>query len=758
MRKPFIISAFLISIAVLALPAQSLKRMEFVDKPIPDILMALSMQSGISIIPDETVQGRASFFFPETDFRTALQAFLTSINLYFTEDRGVIYVSRMNVKANADGTVSVDAEDIDPGILLRAISRKAGKTILFDPLPKATLSIHSANVALLRAVESVIKPYPDYSAAQDKEVIYVKKADAAVPGKPGQKGAGLLSKDRDGLYSVDFGQARFLDLLDELMRSEKREYALLMRSDVLLDRMRFSGKSFGQMLRLVLEQAGGDYAEKDGIIYIFEMQKKDVAKKLKTTEIVNLTKYAAQDAVALLSQDLANSALYRIDKNNNSIILTGTAQEIAPIRDFLARLDAAPEGRELLRYRTSFIKAKELIPLIPARLAPIPPIQSPNEYVFFVSLAPEQKTDFEAFLAKTDKKDLSYPIRLKYLKAEEFLKALPPSVAKDELVESGTPSLLFFTGGEEKLKRLQADLELLDRPKPQIRYDVLAVQFNREKTINWKPSFSATKISGSSTDSSSTLYGPPTSGGTGSTAVAQPSRDAWSLVGALGNLLSVKFDVISKLGVLFGTQLDASLSDLHSQIFADTMVTAISGQEVKFQNTTTYRVRQSEVNDKGETTLTGPTKEVSSGLVLSINGWISGDGMVTMTVSSSLSERGSSESTDADQGIILPTNERVVSTQLRTPSGEPIILSGLIQRRNDNTQNKTIGLAEIPILGWLFKSKNNEEKFSEMAIYIVPRIMDSEEAGNPLSMDLESYYREFAFARSGSQATDGDSK
>jgi general secretion pathway protein D len=131
---------------------------------------------------------------------------------------------------------------------------------------------------------------------------------------------------------------------------------------------------------------------------------------------------------------------------------------------------------------------------------------------------------------------------------------------------------------------------------------------------------------------------------------------------------------------------------------------------------------------------------------------------VTMTVSSSLSERGSSQSTDADQGIILPTNERVVSTQLRTPSGEPIVLSGLIQRRIDDSQDKTPGLGDIPLLGWLFKKKSKEEKFNEMAIFIVPRILDAEDSGNPLSMDLESYYREFAFATGSPAAPGGEAK
>ncbi len=738
---PLLYLSLALSMALLpALPlaAQSMKRMEFMDKPVQDILMALSMQSGVSIVADETVLGRASFFFPETDFRTALQAFLSAANLYQREERGVIYVSRMNIILQPDGSLNVDAEDIDPSILLRAISRRAARTILFDPLPKTTVTIHSAGLSPLKAVEIVVKPFPDYAVSADKDLIYVKKTESAAAGKPGARASKQLVKAMDGSYSLDFTQARFLDLLDELMRSENKEYALLLRSDIILERMRFSGKGFEQLLRLILEQVGADYALRDGIYYVFEIQKKDVSKKFKDSRILSLKRVGVQDAIALLPQDLANSALYRIDKSSNAIILSGSGEEIGPIAEFLERLDAAPEGRELLRYRTSYLKAKEIIPLIPPRLLPLAPVLSPNEYVFFVQLAPEQKAAFDAFIAQADRKDESYPVRLKYLKVEELLKNLPPSVVKEDLVDSGSPSLVFFQGSAERHRRFMAELEHLDRPKQQIRYDVLAVQYNRTKNLTWEPGLTGNKISGSPLDAGSVdKVGPD-----GKT--AEPSRDAWAVVSTLSNILGINFDVISKLGFSFSAKLNALLSDIDSQIFADTTVTALSGQEAKFQNTNTWRVRQPETDpDTKTTTNTGPTTEVSSGLVLSINGWISGDGMVTMTVSASLSERGSGNDADSSLGIILPTSERVVSTQLRTRSGQPIVISGLIQRSISDNKTKTPILGDIPLLGLLFQKKVKDEVFNELAIYIVPRILETEAVSDSLSLDLESAYLEF---------------
>jgi general secretion pathway protein D len=702
--------------------------MDFMDKPIQDILIAIALQSKLSIVPDETVTGNATFYFPETDARTALRSFLSAYKLYMRDEGGVIYISRIDVSLGPSGTLSVNADDVDASALLRALSRSASKTILFDSIPKTSVTVHSNGLTLRKAVEIVMARFPDYQVAGDDDYIQVKRVDQTPQGKAQAKAGHAFKRDASGSYSIDAPQARFFDLIDELMRMEKREYSLLMRSDVLLERLRFEKKPFEKMLELVLEPAGADYAVRDGIVYVFELSRKDPARKLKKTESLALTWIAAQDAVSLLSQDLANSSLYRIDKNSNTVILTGNEEEIGLLAAFLRQIDRPLEGREMLRYRTSFIKAKELAALVPPRLLPIAPVMTPNEYVFLALLDPLQKGEFESFLARVDRKEESVPIVLQYIKAEDLLKNLPPSAAKEDVQDAGFQNIVFFTGTEERLKRFKRDLALIDRPRAQIRYDVLAIQYTRTKASTFDVTGNAKKVS--------TADGKDTAG------TAFEARDAWSLVGALGEVFDLKFDVLSLLGVNFGTELNAKLSSMDTQVLTDTSLTALSGQEVKFQATSTVRYIEPEIDSEGKKTATGPTHDLSSGLVLSLNGWISGDGMVTMTVSASLSEE--STTSETSEYLVYPTTERVVNTQLRTQAGEAVVISGLLQRNTMKTRTRIPGLGQIPGVGPLFTpSAKDSDEIKELAIYVVPRIVREDRTRAGSLRRMERIYDEF---------------
>jgi type II secretory pathway component GspD/PulD (secretin) len=51
-----------------------------------------------------------------------------------------------------------------------------------------------------------------------------------------------------------------------------------------------------------------------------------------------------------------------------------------------------------------------------------------------------------------------------------------------------------------------------------------------------------------------------------------------------------------------------------------------------------------------------------------------------------------------------------------------VILSGL--RQNDSTivEQRTPFVSRIPLVGWLFKSKNNTAENTQMIIYLVPHV------------------------------------
>ena len=55
---------------------------DFSDCSIRDILYVVSLDTGISIVPDDTVGGKADFRFTGKDFETAFDSFLNSARLY----------------------------------------------------------------------------------------------------------------------------------------------------------------------------------------------------------------------------------------------------------------------------------------------------------------------------------------------------------------------------------------------------------------------------------------------------------------------------------------------------------------------------------------------------------------------------------------------------------------------------------------------------------------------------------------------------
>ena len=65
-------------------------------------------------------------------------------------------------------------------------------------------------------------------------------------------------------------------------------------------------------------------------------------------------------------------------------------------------------------------------------------------------------------------------------------KNLPPSVSKDDVLATGDSTLVFFIGSDDRKKQLLRELALLDRPIPQIRYELLVVQYQDTAGLNWE--------------------------------------------------------------------------------------------------------------------------------------------------------------------------------------------------------------------------------------------------------------------------------
>jgi type II secretory pathway component GspD/PulD (secretin) len=460
--------------------------------------------------------------------------------------------------------------------------------------------------------------------------------------------------NREGdVYAIALKSARFLEVLPELFKTAEREYSILVKSDAVLENLYYQDKDFDSLLRIILEQGNADYVIQNNIYYIMELQRKDILKKFRETKIVPLRYFPAQDLPALLPQDLAAGNTLRVDKKTNAAIVTGTAEEINPIVAFIEQIDRPGEN---------------------------------------------------------------WPIPLKYLNTEELLKTLPPGVAKEEIADSGFPNLIFYTGPKDKRELFLKDLTIIDRPKPQLRYELLVVEYmkNRDLRVSRGLQISPAGEGAESGD--------------------------MSFLGNLSNVMNLSFDVVAQFGYQFAANLSVQLGDNTAEVYANTTLNGLSGQEIKFQNTDTYRYQEFEVDaDTGNISRTGVTREITSGLIVALNGWVSGDDMITIAVNATVSKQNNNAS--ADSSALPSTSERVVHTQVRTPSGKPVVLSGLVKEDVNKIVRKIPLLGDIPLLGRLFRDQSDTKEKTEIVIYIVPYLSrDSEGEDQDASHKFERYY------------------
>ena len=68
-------------------------------------------------------------------------------------------------------------------------------------------------------------------------------------------------------------------------------------------------------------------------------------------------------------------------------------------------------------------------------------------------------------------------------------------------------------------------------------------------------------------------------------------------------------------------------------------------------------------------------------------------------------------------------NTKHVKTQVRVEDGGTVVLGGIYEETDRNESAKVPGLGELPVLGWLFRKRDQTRRKSELLIFITPRVM-----------------------------------
>lgn len=371
------------------------------------------------------------------------------------------------------------------------------------------------------------------------------------------------------------------------------------------------------------------------------------------------------------------------------------------------------------KYVLKQVDVKYFLRLIESSLQECNPIILDDENSFLLMATETVHRKVKEYITKIDTAQNSYAVTLKYIKSEALLRYLPPAVSREEIVISSNPNIIFFKGSEYKYKNFLKELEIIDRPESQIRYQLLVVQYERSENLNWAKSLSVNKREEEGKNNE------------------RPRM--YEFTGVMSNIFNINFDLVSKFGYQFIAKLNFELSENKAHILADTTLNGLTGEDVSFRNTNTFRFVDRTIDSSGKP-LYGAVREVTSGLLVNIKGEVSGAGMVTMAVNAQVSKQGSGSVTS---GILPPTSEKIVKTKVRSKSGTPIIIGGLLQVENNADEKKVPGLGDIPVLGYAFKDKHASDTVSEMVIYIVPYIHKEEKPKTTVTEDLKRLYEKY---------------
>lgn len=602
---------------------------DFRNQKISDIIYSLADLCGESVFVDETVSGTATFHFEDENFEKALKRFSDYCQLYVDKDDNVYKVSKVKLKVSEENKISVNTENVLVEAFLNLLSRELKSTIMFDSFPNIFITIRVQEVSLEDILNLVIVKLPGFVLERISSGYYLTKSS----GNFSKRNLDVFTiSEVNKIFSVNIQKASFTNILETLFKKGDKEYSVFAKTNLQLENLSYKEKSFDELLNLLLEQANCDYTVQNGIYYIFEIQKKDITKNYKDYKIIELKNISTENLIAIIPSELNALTFIKTDKNSNRIILSGSQSEIKKLAEFIEKADTPFEGRYYKRFELEKISVKDCVASIPKNLLFSDLIILNDESGFITQVNAETEKELEKFIALIDSKKITKTVTLKYIKSEELIKNLPPCISKENIIETTVPTSVFFSGTENLYNNFLDELKSLDVPKQQIKYQLLVIQRQKTSGVNLNSSFSV---------QSSTAN----------------SGYSWS--GMLSNVFNINFDIISQFGVQFAGNLNAEISEGKSHVLADTTLNGISGEEISFSNTNTYRYRDIIVDAEGDI-YTSTTREISSGLTLKINGWVSGDDMITVEVDAQVSKQGSTESssTSTDRTNPPSTSEK----------------------------------------------------------------------------------------------------
>ncbi len=130
--------------------------------------------------------------------------------------------------------------------------------------------------------------------------------------------------------------------------------------------------------------------------------------------------------------------------------------------------------------------------------------------------------------------------------------------------------------------------------------------------------------------------------------------------------------------------------------------------------------------------ITNSIQYKKTGIILTVTPHINSSGLVKMELSQEVSEKGNYDEALGNYSILT----RKAETSLVVNDQQTILLGGLMRSNITKSDAGVPIMKDIPVLGYLFKSKTDESTKTELIFLLTPHVVDSKEAADRVTKEF----------------------
>lgn len=195
-----------------------------------------------------------------------------------------------------------------------------------------------------------------------------------------------------------------------------------------------------------------------------------------------------------------------------------------------------------------------------------------------------------------------------------------------------------------------------------------------------------------------------------------------SLVGARGALVGVGGQRSD--GSILGLVLNALAEDRQSNVLSTPSVMTLDNEPASFLVGQQIPITTGEALSDNFENQFRTVKREDVGVRLDVRPQISEGGAIRLDIKQEVSSVFGPVTTGSAD---LITNRRVIDTSVQVDPGQVIVLGGLIQEEQQNTDSGVPILRDIPIAGRLFRSEAKERRRTNLMVFLRPTIVSTPE-------------------------------